>query len=119
MNPSVQPPPPLTRPGLGASLIIAAMAAAIGLLIPGVLRAANEAGVGTEEAGEAPRVWDQQRAVEIVRGMLETEASGQPWDKIEWRTDADDAVAEARREDRPLLVYFYLRKPVGPDDAPC
>ena len=81
------------------------------------LKAAGDPEVAAENQQRAS--WDQQRAVEIVRGVLETEAGGQPWDEIKWRTDPDEAVAEARLEDKPLLVYFYLRKPVGPDDAPC
>ena len=63
--------------------------------------------------------WDQKKAVETVRGVLEIEKGGRPWDKIEWVEDADQAVERAQKEKKPIFVYFFLKKKVGPANAPC
>lgn len=47
------------------------------------------------------------------------EQSGQPWDKITWKTDVAEAVAIAQKEQKPIFVFFFLKKNVGPVDAPC
>lgn len=69
------------------------------------------------EAGR-PR-WDQAAAEAKVRRVLEIERKGQPWDQIAWQTDPTKAGEAARRENKPVLVYFYLRKAAGPPTAPC
>jgi hypothetical protein len=73
---------------------------------------------GLAGAQERPE-WDQEKAVAKVKGVLAVEAAGRPWDKVAWLTDIDQAVAEARKQDKPLFVYFFLKKNVGPKDAPC
>jgi hypothetical protein len=69
----------------------------------------------------APRPdWDQKKAVQRVEKVLEREASGErPWDRIPWMSDAAAAAARARRENRPIFVFFFLKKNVGPAAAPC
>lgn len=64
------------------------------------------------------RRWDQDKAREKLKRVLAVEAQGQPWNKIAWLTDPAKAVEQARKTDRPLLVYFYLRKNVGPAADP-
>ncbi len=63
--------------------------------------------------------WDQQAAVEKVKSVLQREKQGQPWDKIAWLTNVEEAVARAQKEQKPLLVYLFLKKNVGPAAAPC
>jgi len=65
------------------------------------------------------RVWDQEKAVANVERVLAMEAEGQPWDKIAWETDAAKAVARAEAENKPIFVYLFLKKKVGPAAAPC
>lgn len=71
-----------------------------------------------EESAPRP-VWNQDKAVEIVQKCVDLEAHGQPWDKIAWMEDVPAAVARAKKEDKPLFVYFFLKKNVGPAAAPC
>lgn len=63
--------------------------------------------------------WNQSKAVSIVERMLEVERSGTPWDAIAWHEAEQIAVDRAVREQKPLLVFYYLRKDVGPPEAPC
>lgn len=64
--------------------------------------------------------WDQKRAVEKVKEVIALEKKGElPWDKIAWQTDPAAAAALARKEQKPIFVYFYLKKNVGPAAAPC
>ena len=63
--------------------------------------------------------WDQKQAVAIVKNIIALEEAGTPWDKIAWKTDPAEAVALARKEQKPIFVYFYLKKNVGPANAPC
>lgn len=65
------------------------------------------------------RVWDHDEALRKVWNVLETEAAGQPWDDIKWRIDPAAAAEEAQETGRPILVYFFLQKDVGPEAAPC
>lgn len=65
------------------------------------------------------RSWNQEAARRKVEEALRIEAVGRPWDDIAWEIDPSRAADRARREDKPLLVYFYLAKPVGPPAAPC
>jgi hypothetical protein len=72
---------------------------------------------------EAPKKrppWDQAEAVRRVKGVLELESSGKrPWDDIGWETDAKQAAERATQEKKPLFVFFFLKKNIGPADAPC
>ena len=64
--------------------------------------------------------WDQKQAVEKVKGILAIEERGdQPWNKIAWKTDAAEVAALAGKEQKPIFVFFYLKKAVGPANAPC
>jgi hypothetical protein len=63
--------------------------------------------------------WDQKKAVAIVKGVVALEQTGQPWDKVAWLTDADEAAARARKEDKPILVWGFVKGTRGPAAAPC
>ena len=64
--------------------------------------------------------WDQKKAVETVKSVLAMEVKGDtPWDKIAWKTDPAEAVAAAQKEQKPIFVFFFLKKNVGPANAPC
>lgn len=63
--------------------------------------------------------WDQEKAAEKVKQIIALEKSGKPWDAIPWLTDVDAAVKKAQKEQKPLFVYFFLKKNVGPAAAPC
>jgi hypothetical protein len=65
------------------------------------------------------RSWDQSKAKSKVANVLKVEQTGEPWDKIPWLTDPDKAVEQANRDDKPVFVFFYLAKKVGPPSAPC
>ncbi len=72
-----------------------------------------------EEPAKRPD-WDQKKAVEIVKGFVAQEEKGDfDWDKIAWKTDSAEAAALARKEQKPIFVYFFLKKNVGPAAAPC
>ena len=80
-----------------------------------VLSTACAPGQGTPNRPE----WDQKKAVAIVKGVLALEKTGQPWDKVAWLTDADEAAARARKEDKPILVWGFVKGTRGPAAAPC
>ena len=64
--------------------------------------------------------WDQKKAVEMVKGLVAQEEKGDlAWDKIAWKTDPGEAAALAQKEQKPIFVYFFLKKNVGPAAAPC
>ncbi len=63
--------------------------------------------------------WDQEKAVAKVQAVLNLEKQGQPWDRVPWMTDVDQAIARASKESKPIFVYFFLKKNVGPAAAPC
>lgn len=64
--------------------------------------------------------WDQKKAEAILEGILEMEKKGDfGWEKIKWETDAKKAVARAKKEDKPLFTYLFLKRDVGPKEAPC
>lgn len=65
------------------------------------------------------RVWDQEEAVARVQCVLDTEAAGQPWNDIAWETNVAKAVERSNKENKPLFVYIFLKKKVGPVAAPC
>jgi hypothetical protein len=72
-----------------------------------------------EEPAKRPD-WDQKKAVQKVKEVLAVEEKGElPWDKIAWLDDAKAAVEKAKKEEKPLFVYFFLKKNVGPMNAPC
>lgn len=62
--------------------------------------------------------WDQKKAVEMVKKTTEREEKGRPWNDIAWLTDVDAAVARAQKENKPIFVYFFVKKG-GPAAAPC
>ena len=63
--------------------------------------------------------WDQKKAVEIVKKIVALEEAGTPWDKIAWKTDVAEAIKLAEKEQKPIFVFFFLKKNVGPVGAPC
>lgn len=65
------------------------------------------------------RVWDQEAARQKVQATLDLEKTGQPWNDIDWMTSIEEAESMARKEDKPVFVFVFLRKPVGPKEAPC
>ena len=69
--------------------------------------------------GERPK-WDQKVAVRKVKDLIALEEKGDfPWDDIAWQTDPGEASALARKEQKPIFVYFFLKRNVGPAAAPC
>jgi hypothetical protein len=76
---------------------------------------------GEQPAGRPE--WDQAKAVALVKKALAVEATGRlPWDDIAWLTDADTAIARARAEEKPILVFYFVKNPGpenGPAAAPC
>jgi len=75
-------------------------------------------GVLAEDAAPRPE-WDQKKAVEMVQKVIALEAAGQPWDTIAWMDNPSDAAARAKKESKPIFVFFFLKKNVGPAAAPC
>ena len=63
--------------------------------------------------------WDQKEAEARVKKVLALEGKGLDWDKIAWQTDPAKAAALARKEKKPVFVFFFLKKNVGPAAAPC
>ena len=85
--------------------------AVIAILLPGL-------GSG-QEPGKRPE-WDQKKAVEKVKQLIALEEKGElPWDKIAWKTDPAEAAALAQKEQKPIFVFFFLKKDIGPANAPC
>ena len=74
--------------------------------------------VASRNIGAERPKWDQEKAKETVRQVIALENQGQAWDKIDWETDVDAAVAESQRVDKPIFVYWYVDKG-GPADSPC
>ena len=75
---------------------------------------------GFTAAQEKRPDWDQKKAAEKVKGILALEGKGDlPWDKIAWETDPAKAAALAQKEGKPIFVFFFLKKDVGPANAPC
>ena len=72
----------------------------------------------SQETAKRPE-WDQKKAVEKVKQLIAQEETGQPWDKIAWKTDPAEAAALAQKEQKPIFVFFFLKKNVGPVGAPC
>ena len=71
------------------------------------------------QAGER-REWNQKKAEKIVKAVVEKEnKSDFGWDQIKWNTDAEKAAKLAHETGKPIFVYFYLKKDVGPKAAPC
>ena len=75
---------------------------------------------GFAPAQEKRPDWNQKKAAEIVKGIIALEEKGDlPWDKIAWQTDPAKAAAQAQKEGKPIFVFFFLKKDVGPTNAPC
>ena len=65
-------------------------------------------------------VWNQEKAEAILNGIIAEEDKGNfAWDKIAWETDVQKAVARARKEQKPIFSYLFLKRDVGPKNAPC
>ena len=74
---------------------------------------------GAAPSDERPK-WDQAKAEAKVKALIEQENRDNfAWDKIRWLTDAKAAVKLAQKERKPLLVYLFLKRNVGPAAAPC
>jgi hypothetical protein len=76
------------------------------------------AGVPGQEPAKRPE-WDQKKAVQLIKKVVAMEKVGQPWDKIGWLTDVDQAIARSRKEDKPLFVFAFVKGTRGPAAAPC
>jgi len=64
--------------------------------------------------------WNQKKAEKIVGAVLDQEKNGDfAWDKIAWHTDAEKVAKFAAKQGKPIFVYLYLKKDVGPKAAPC
>ncbi len=75
--------------------------------------------VNAGESGKR-RKWDQKKAESIVRNILIQEQRGEfPWNNISWQTDPAKVAALAQNQRKPIFVYFFLKKNVGPAAAPC
>ncbi|MGF1583252.1 MAG: hypothetical protein ACFCD0_28365 [Gemmataceae bacterium] len=81
----------------------------VALLVPGMTSA---------QQAKKRRQWDQKEAVAKVKASLEMEKVGQPWNDIPWLNDIDKAAALAKKQNKPLFVYFYLKKNLGPATDP-
>ena len=80
--------------------------------------AALAVGVAGAEPPKRPE-WDQKKAVEKVKGIVALEAKGLAWDKVAWQTDPAKAAALAKEQQKPIFVFFFLKKDAGPATAPC
>lgn len=57
------------------------------------------------------KAWDQERALEMVRKVLDIEQNGPVWDRnIKWSTDAKAVVRRSQKERKPIFVYWYVKK---------
>ncbi len=64
--------------------------------------------------------WDQKKAEQIVQAVLEQEKKGDfDWDKIAWNTDPEKVAALAKKQGKPIFVYLFVKKSIGPATAPC
>jgi hypothetical protein len=75
--------------------------------------------VGITLLSVAMAQWDQKAAVARVKQVLAIEQQGQPWDDVSWELNAAAAVRRATREQKPILVFFYLSKQRSKSAAPC
>ena len=77
-------------------------------------------GVTQVGIGEERPEWDQEKAIKTVKAVIALEERGElPWDDINWETDAEKVAKQAEKEQKPIFVFLYLKKDVGPADAPC
>ena len=72
----------------------------------------------TSLAQNDDRAWDQEKAKVVVDRVLRTEKRGLKWDRIPWITDVDLATSTAAEQQKPILVYWFVKKG-GPAKAPC
>lgn len=70
-------------------------------------------------ANEDRPEWDQEKAVKIVQSVIAQEKKGEPWNHIAWETDVAKVTAQARKEQKPIFVYLFLKRDFGPKDAAC
>ncbi|MBI1853401.1 MAG: hypothetical protein HYR85_23930 [Planctomycetes bacterium] len=56
------------------------------------------------------------KAERLERRIAEVEF-GEEWKRIRWRSGIDEALADSRREGKPILAVFFLRD-FGQADAP-
>ena len=65
-------------------------------------------------------VWNQQKAIGLVNSVIAQEKSGEfSWNKIKWICDPEEASSLASKEGKPIFVFFFLKKDIGPKEAPC
>ena len=70
-------------------------------------------------AGET-RIWNQKKAVDIVNSCIAQEQAGDfAWDEINWIADPQEAVRVSQKMNKPIFLFFFLKKDVGPKEAPC
>jgi hypothetical protein len=97
-----------TKAAVTMNLLVAVLA------VSGVL-------AGRAAAAESQRArWNQNEAVRMVQEVINQEESKDfAWNKINWLSDTAEARAVADREQKPILVYFFLKGTSGPAAAPC
>jgi hypothetical protein len=92
------------------------------LLIIGALWCLPSVLANTQSAFAAPSraQWNQAEAVRRVQDVIAHEqACDFAWDKIPWRTDPTLALSEAKKQNKPIFIYFFLHGKTGPATAPC
>jgi hypothetical protein len=76
-------------------------------------------GVTWSSDGHNRPEWNQTEALRRVQAVIaQEEAKNFAWDKIDWLTDPNEAAMRAQRENRPIFLYFFLKKDIGPKAAP-
>ena len=63
--------------------------------------------------------WDQEAAKKRVQAVLDLEEQGRPWDDISWLTSVKKVEEEAKRQNKPVFIFVFLKTDVGPKDATC
>lgn len=64
--------------------------------------------------------WDHEEAQRRVRAVIaKEEAKDFAWDNIAWLTSPAEAASRAQQENKPIFLYFFLKGPSGPSEAPC
>ena len=70
--------------------------------------------LASAQQAKKSRKWDQKVAVAKVKSLLKMETEGTPWNNIPWVRDPNKAVELAKQQNKPIFVYFYLKKNLGP-----
>ena len=68
---------------------------------------------------QAQTTWDQEAARQKVQAVLDLEQQGRPWNDIPWLTSIKAAEYAAKQKNKPIFLFLYIKKPVGPKDAQC